>query len=274
MDAGADLCVTSVHKMGNGLEQGSVYHLQGDRVSPAVLTARSDLLNTTSPNALIYAGLDGWRRQMVEHGEELLTRALDLAREARSALAAIPGIQVLDSKDLVGPDRAFDHDPLKILLDLHELGRAGYQANEWLRANERVDVGMSDHRRMAVQITTADDDWTVSRMVQAIQSLVEHIDEVPPAKPIHLPEPGELELEQVALPRDAFFGPAEQVPADDAPGRVCAETISPYPPGVPALLPGEIISKTVVEYLRTGLAAGMYIPDAADKELNTIRVVA
>lgn len=76
------------------------------------------------------------------------------------------------------------------------------------------------------------------------------------------------------LPRDAFFGEAEQVPAAKAPGRICAETISPHPPGVPALLPGEVITSTVVEYLRSGLAAGMYIPDAADKELNTIRVVA
>jgi arginine/lysine/ornithine decarboxylase len=274
MDAGADLCVTSVHKMGNGLEQGSVYHLQGDRVSPAVLTARSDLLNTTSPNALIYAGLDGWRRQMVEHGHELLDEALRLARRVRTELAEIPGLRVLGDADLVGPDRAVDHDPLKIVMDLHELGRAGYQANEWLREHERVDVGLSDHRRMAAQITTADDDWTASRLVAAVRSLVDHIDEVPEAKPIQLPGPGDLELEQVTLPRDAFFGAAEQVPADDAVGRVCAETVSPYPPGVPALLPGERITKTVVEYLRTGLAAGMYIPDAADKNLDTIRVVA
>jgi arginine/lysine/ornithine decarboxylase len=103
---------------------------------------------------------------------------------------------------------------------------------------------------------------------------VDHVDEVPVAKPVALPAPGELELEQAALPRDAFFGPAEQVPVADAPGRVCAETISPYPPGVPALLPGEIITGAVVDYLRSGLAAGMYIPDAADKKLDTIRVVA
>ena len=272
MDAGADLCVTSVHKMGNGLEQGSVYHLQGDRVSPAVLTARSDLLNTTSPSALIYAGLDGWRRQMVEHGHELLDQALRLATDTRAALAEIPGLRVLGADDLVGPGRAVDHDPLKIVIDLHELGRAGYQANEWVREHENVDLGLSDHRRMAAQITVADDSWTCQRLVAAIRAMVEHVDDIPAAKPMHLPLPGELELEQARLPRDAFFGPAEQVPAEQAVGRICAETISPYPPGVPALLPGEVITKTVVEYLRSGLAAGMYIPDAADKELTTIRV--
>ncbi|MBV8932804.1 MAG: ornithine decarboxylase [Kutzneria sp.] len=271
MDAGADLCVTSVHKMGCGLEQGSVYHLQGDRVSPTVLTARADLLDTTSPNALIYAGIDGWRRHMVEHGHELLGQAMRLAADTRAALSKIPGLRVLGA-DLVGPGRAIDHDPLKIVIDLHELGVAGYQVNEWLRSHQRVDLGLSDHRRVAAQITIADDSWTCERLVSAMADMVTHIDEIPSAWPIHLPEPGELELEQAALPRDAFFGPAEQVSADEAVGRVCAETISPYPPGVPALLPGERITKTVVEYLRSGLAAGMYIPDAADKSLATIRV--
>jgi arginine/lysine/ornithine decarboxylase len=74
------------------------------------------------------------------------------------------------------------------------------------------------------------------------------------------------------LPRDAFFGRAEQVPAEQAVGRVAAEMLTPYPPGVPAVLPGEVINEAVVEYLRTGLAAGMSIPDAADSELKTVRV--
>jgi arginine decarboxylase len=274
MDAGADLCVTSVHKMGCGFEQGSVYHLRGDLVDPAVLSARADLLNTTSPSTLIYAGLDGWRRQMAQHGREMLDEVLRLAARARAALAEIPGMRVLGHGDLVGPERAYEHDPLKIVLDLDELGRSGYQANEWLRDHERIEVGMSDHRRIAAQLTVADDEHTVDRLVQGLRSLVAHADELPAAKPIELPAPGELELEQAMLPRDAFFGAADQVPAGEAVGRICAETISPYPPGVPALLPGEVITKPVVEYLTSGLAAGMFLPDPADPSLRTIRVVA
>src|SRR3954466_2697619 len=79
MDAGADVVVTSVHKMGGAIEQSSVFHLQGDRVDPAVLKAREDLLGTTSSSSLVYLTLDGWRRQMVEHGRELLATALDRA---------------------------------------------------------------------------------------------------------------------------------------------------------------------------------------------------
>ncbi|WP_016909246.1 hypothetical protein, partial [Streptomyces xiaopingdaonensis] len=81
MDAGADVCVTSVHKMGGGLEQGSVFHLQGDHIDPDRLSSRADLLGTTSPNVLLYAGMDGWRRQMVEQGHRLLGATLELAEQ-------------------------------------------------------------------------------------------------------------------------------------------------------------------------------------------------
>jgi arginine/lysine/ornithine decarboxylase len=81
----------------------------------------------------------------------------------------------------------------------------------------------------------------------------------------------ELNLEQVMPPRDAFFGDTEQVA--DPVGRVAAEMISPYPPGVPAILPGERFNESVVAYLRAGKAAGMTIPDSSDPDLNTFRVV-
>jgi arginine decarboxylase len=274
MDADADLCVTSVHKMGAGLEQGSVFHLQGDRVASQVLAARADLLGTTSPSSLIFAGLDGWRRQMVQHGRDLLDRAMELARSTRAALDGLSGVRVLGRDDLVGPELADDHDPLKIVLDLIDLRRSGYDVNEWLRENHRIDVGLSDHRRIAAQITVADDPETTGRLVTALEALVDHIDDLPEAKPLDLPAGGELELEQAILPRDAFFGPAENVPVEHAAGRIAAETISPYPPGVPVVLPGEVITRPVLEYLRSGLGAGMYIPDSADPQLTTVRVVA
>ena len=76
------------------------------------------------------------------------------------------------------------------------------------------------------------------------------------------------------LPRDAFFGRVEQVPVEEAAGRVAAEMVSPYPPGVPVLAPGEILDADVLDYLVTGVQAGMLVPDAADPTLQTVRVVA
>src|SRR6195952_560860 len=98
MDAGADICVVSVHKMGAGFEQGSVFHVQGDLVDPAHLSACADLLMTTSPNVLIYAAIDGWRRHMVAAGRELLGAALDLSAGVRARIDVIPGLHVLEEE--------------------------------------------------------------------------------------------------------------------------------------------------------------------------------
>ena len=265
MDAGADVCVTSVHKSGAAVEQSSVFHQQGDLVDPAVLKAREDLLGTTSPSSLVYATLDGWRRHMVEHGEALLGAALALAKDTRAALEEIPGVHVM-------ADEFGVYDPLKIVLDVSGLGISGYQGVDWLRENERVTMGLADHRRMVAHLTIADNQSTAATLVRAVTALTEA--DLPAPRPVDLPSPDELELETAMLPRDAFFAETEQVDADKAVGRISAEMITPYPPGAPAVLPGEVVTSEVLDYLRSGLAAGMQLPDPTDAELKSVRVVA
>ncbi|WP_182904861.1 aminotransferase class I/II-fold pyridoxal phosphate-dependent enzyme [Microbispora sp. H13382] len=269
MNAGADVCVTSVHKMGNGLEQSSVFHLQGDRVDPAVLKAREDLLGTTSPSTLIYAALDGWRRQMVERGKDLLDRALELAESVRGEIDKMHGLWVLSKENTA----AFDVDPLKIVIDVSQLGVDGYHACDWLRERCHVNFSLSDHRRVSAEITVADSEETVGVLLDALRALSSASD-LPPAARIDVPEPGELELDVAMLPRDAFFGQVEIVPTGQAVGRIVAEMVTPYPPGAPALCPGERITKPVLSYLTSGLEGGMGIPDVSDPSLKTLRVVA
>jgi arginine/lysine/ornithine decarboxylase len=272
MDAGADVCVTSVHKSGSAVEQSSVFHLQGDRVDPAVLKAREDLLGTTSPTSLVYATLDGWRRQMVEHGKELLGAALSLAHATREELNAVEGIAVMGEAEFVGRGRATSFDPLKIVLDVSGLGISGYRAADWLRQEQRVTVGLSDHRRIVAHLTVADDEDTAAVLVRAVAALRNA--DLPEPVRVDLPSPDDLELETVMLPRDAFFADTEQVAVEDAVGRCSAEMITPYPPGAPAVLPGEVITREVLDYVRSGHAAGMQIPDPVDSGLESVRVVA
>lgn len=274
MDAGADICVTSIHKMGSGLEQGSVFHLQGDLVPSQVLKMRSDLLGTTSPSVLVYAGLDGWRRQMALRGEELMGGALALAAEVRAAVEEIDGMHVDDRSDFCGPGLADDFDPLPCVIDVTGLGLTGFQASDWLRENRQVDMHLSDHRRIGAQLTHADDQETADQLLAALKDLARAAPDLPRAPRVDVPEPGELRLAQAMLPRDAFFGRTEDVPLADAAGRVTAEMITPYPPGIPAILPGERLTEPVLRYLRTGLEAGMNLPDPSDPNLETIRVVA
>ncbi len=273
MDAGADVCVVSVHKMGAGFEQGSVFHVQGELVDHSHIAACADLLMTTSPNALIYSAMDGWRRQMVESGHELLGAALGVADDLRAAVGRMSGLHLVE-EELIGAEASHDLDRLQVLMDVSELGISGYQAADWLREHERIDIGLSDHRRILATLSMADDSETIGRLREALERLVAAADSMPTSRPVYVPRPEGLELESVDLPRDAFFGPAEQVPRNQVVGRIAAEQITPYPPGIPVVVPGERINREIVDYLLSGLEAGMVLPDPADPKLETFRVKA
>jgi len=273
MDADADITVTSVHKMGAAVEQSSVFHLQGDRVDPTVLKQREDLLGTTSASSLVYCSLDGWRRQMVEHGHDLLEAALGLAQQVRERIAAIDGLDRMGA-EAVGPGAAFDLDPLVHTIDVRQLGISGFQAAEVARSRHHVDVGASDSHRITARFTHSDGPDTADALVSCLEAIAREAEGLERPAPVVLPSPRGLELDTVMRPRDAFFAEVEQVPFADAVDRVAAEMVSPYPPGVPVIAPGERVTSEVVEYLATAVAAGALIPEAADPELKTLRVVA
>jgi lysine decarboxylase len=196
-----------------------------------------------------------------------------LAETVRTELDHIPDLSVLDD-ELLGAEASHDLDRMQVLMDVSATGTSGYQAADWLRKHTHIDVGMSDHRRILATLSYADGEDTVQRLSKALHSWREAAEEFEKPKPLDLPSPEEIELETVMLPRDAFFGHTEQVPAPQADGRIAAEQITPYPPGIPAVVPGERLNGAVIDYLRTGLAAGMNVPDPADPTLQTIRVVA
>jgi arginine decarboxylase len=258
--------------MGAAIEQSSAFHLQGDRIDPIVLKQREDLLGTTSASSLVYGSLDGWRRQMVEQGEELLGRTLRLAHDAREGINGLDGVTVM-GREAVDEGYAYDADPLVLSVDVRELGITGYQASELLRSRHHVDLGAADTFRVNARLTHADDEQSVELLVATLDKLRADAATVESAAKVELPAPGDLELESVMRPRDAFFAEVEQVPAAEAVGRIAAEMVTPYPPGVPAIAPGERITAEVVAYLQSGVAAGMLIPEAADPKVESLRVV-
>jgi lysine decarboxylase len=172
---------------------------------------------------------------------------------------------------LLAKEASHDLDRLQIMIDTLEAGISGYQAADWLRAERAINVGLSDHRRSLAQFTFADDQERADRLVSALSDLTRTTLPAPPS--VVLPEPRELELEQVMLPREAFFAAHDVVPVEDSVDRIAAEQVTPYPPGIPVILPGERISAGVVDYLRSGAEASMVIPDAADPTVKTLRVV-
>ncbi|NUH36063.1 ornithine decarboxylase [Streptomyces samsunensis] len=206
-------------------------------------------------------------------GEELLGAALRRAHAVREEIEAIGGLHVDGRADYVGPGLATDFDPFPVVIDLTGLGVSGYRAADWLRDHHDVNAHLADHRRISAQLTHADDTSTTGALLTALRDLADHVDELRPAPEVAVPAPGELRMAQSCLPRDAYFGSVADVPLARAAGRVAAEMITPYPPGIPAVLPGEVLKQPVLDYLRTGVKAGMNLPDAADPGLDTIRVL-
>jgi arginine decarboxylase len=269
VQAGADLAVQSLHKADGGLCQASMILLGGDLVDPVDLRLRLDLITTTSPSPLMYGSIDGWRRHLALNGEELIDAALSRADGIRSRLGKVPRLSVID-ESIHDSEGVAEWDPLKLCVDVSGLGITGYQAQDWLLSEWNLKAQMGNARWVVFSLTYADDDAAVDRLARAVEELAADPPEPDRPAPV-VPALEELNLEQVMSPREAFLGRTEQV--TDPVGRVAAEMISPYPPGVPAILPGERFTEAVVTYLRTGKAAGMKLPDASDPELATFRVV-
>ncbi len=271
MRSGADGAVASIHKVLAGLTQASVLHVQGPRVNVARVATAVGMVQTTSPAATILASIDAARRQMALHGERLLDRTIALAGRARSQLNALSGISVLSAERL-GLD-PFRFDPTKLVIDVHEAGLSGFAAERALRDRFAIQPEMSDLVSVVCLITIGDTEESVNRLATAFAIL--SAERVRPAGGVHLRSTGIAIApgEQALSPRDAFFAPSRSVPLGESAGQVSAELVIPYPPGIPVLAPGDIISGEKIEYLQHGASLGMYLSGPADPRLATLRIV-
>jgi arginine decarboxylase len=257
---GADAMVTSTHKTLTAFTQGSVVLarrglLDLDRVDEAF-----ELLHTTSPSAAILASSDLARRLVEDRGEELLGRAIEVVADARTRLRRIDGLYVSEASD-----------PLKLVLGLAGTGADGFAVEGDLLA-VGVRLEMADRDTLVPIVTIADTAETVGRLVEALERSI-----ATRRGPRRTPAASSVwALEPVAAmsPRDAFFAPRERVSADRAVGRVAAETAAPYPPGIPALAPGELVTAEILEGLRREACAGTRVAYCSDPSLETLLVVA
>ena len=270
MACGADAGVASIHKVLTGFTQSSILNLQGPRIDAARVAAWLGLLQTTSPSAFILASIDACRRQMALHGQALLSQALALGRQARAALAATPGLHAL-GEEVLGRPGAAALDGTKLVVDVQGTGLSGYEVDTLLRERYHITVEMSDHRRVVALLSIADDEASVGRLVTALREIAV-VGERPVAPTTPMVSPADLLTESVLTPREAFFAPSRAVPLALGSGEIAVEVVTPYPPGIPLLAPGERVTAPIVAYLQAGLAAGMHVTGAADPTLATLRV--
>jgi lysine decarboxylase len=270
MQAGADMLVTSIHKHVTGFTQSSMVLAQGERIDLERLEAAFEGLHTTSPSGSIFASIDRTRDLLAERGEELLGQAIRLAHEARERFREVPGLSVVGAEIAERSPGLLMHDPTKIVLTLPATGADGQIVADLLE-QRGLHLEFADRDTFCPVITLADTPATVDFMVtEIIRAIEEHRGEPRPLVPITA---WTLEPDTAMTPRDAFFADHERVSAADAVGRIAAETAAPYPPGVPALAPGERIHAATLAALQAEAASGTRIAYCGDPSLKTVLVV-
>src|SRR5215207_3556894 len=267
MESGADLAVASFHKSLTGLMQTSIILVQGERIDRERLHLAFDGFETTSTSTLLIASMDAARRAMATHGEELLGGTLGLSREAGRRIGEIEGIRLLGPV-LDGRPGVFARDESKVVVDVTELGITGFQAADWLYEERRVAAEAHDLHHLTFVLTVADDESTADRLVAAMQDLAGAAPALSDGELPSLPPVSQLVGDCVMSPREAYLGETRRVALEDAAGEISAEAVSPYPPGVPLLVPGQRVHAGHIEFLRTGLDAGMVIKGASDPTLK------
>ena len=272
LESGADLVISSTHKTVGSLTQASMLHLGSDRIDEAIVDRCVSLTESTSPSGLLGGSLDAARRQAAVRGEELLTETLETLESARKEIRGIPGLDVLD-QSIVGRAGVAGWDPLRLSIDVRNTGHSGYRVAEVARSLDDINFELaSEHVLVTVFGMAAPAAPAAERLIRALRRAV---DELESHERVAIPafaEPppwGEL----VQTPREAFLGPQESVPFEGAAGRVAAEGLATYPPGIPNVLPGERLTRETLEYISESIAHGGFVRGAVDRELKTLRVV-
>ncbi|CAM3308683.1 aminotransferase class I/II-fold pyridoxal phosphate-dependent enzyme [Saccharibacillus brassicae] len=273
MQAGADMAATSVHKLGGSMTQSSVLNVntRNGYINPKRVQTVISMLTTTSTSYILLASLDTARRQLALNGYAMAERALDFADYVRSAVNQIEGLYCF-GEDIIGSEATYDYDPTKITIQVRHLGITGYEAENWLRDNHNIEVEMSDMYNVLCLITAGDSEDTIRILLNALREMSEDfLNQGKEVKELVVKIPDIPHL--AILPRDAFYGETESIPLKDSADRIIAEFIYVYPPGIPILLPGEVISQDNIDYIVDHVEVGLPVKGPEDRSVQFVKVI-
>jgi lysine decarboxylase len=272
--AGADLVVSSTHKIVGSFTQSAMLHLghaSSGRIDEYSVDRAVTLVESTSPNSLLLGSLDAARSFAATDGRELLAGTIGALRNARQAIRQLPGLDVLDER-MAGRPGVHGYDPLRLAVDVRGTGATGYQVAQLMHEQDDVNLELAGETVIVAvfgmgETTTRNAARLVEALARAVEQLGADEDYAPG---LFTPPPpwGTLEM----TPREAFLGAQEVVPVSEAVGRIAAESLASYPPGIPNVLPGERITAATWSYIQAILAHGGSLRGASDRTLRTARV--
>ena len=274
LECGADLVLSSIHKIMGSLTQSAILHLgHGELIEAEFVDRAITLTESTSPSALLTGSLDATRRLAATDGGQLLAETLRSLTEIRARVRELPGLDVLDER-LQGAPGVFGWDPLRLSIDVRGTGTTGQRLAALMLELDDVNLELASENVVVATFgmrSSAKDEG--ERLVAALAHAVSVLGEVEHGHGREFAPPppwGPLAM----APRDAFLAPQEVVDFAKAEGRIAAESLATYPPGIPNVLPGERLTVETLDYVRETLDHGGKVRGAVDRSLKTIRVVA
>jgi len=270
MQAGADMAATSVHKLGGSMTQSSVLNVREGLISPEHVQAVLSMLHTTSTSYLLLSSLDVARKNLAINGHELITQTIALAQQARRRINEIPGLSCF-GEEVLQNSATFAHDPLKVNVTVKNLGISGWEVEKLLRTDFNIEVEMSDLYNILCIFSFGDTQESVDILVSALEAIAKrHEASEREIKPVRYPSMPLLALS----PRDAFYNKqTEIVPLKEAAGRIISEFIMVYPPGIPIVMPGEVVTEDNIEYIVEHLKEGLPVQGTDDPNIEFVKVL-
>lgn len=268
MAAGADMAAVSMHKSGGSLTQSSVL-LCGPNVNAHYVRQVINLTQTTSGSYLLLSSLDLSRRNLALRGVEIFEKVKRFANYARDEINAI-GDYYAYSSELVNGDSVFDFDTTKLSVNTLALGLAGIEVYDLLRDDYDIQIEFGDLGNILAYISVGDKNKNIERLISALSEI----------RRIHKRDNRDmLENEyispQVAMsPQTAFYSQKVSLPLAECTGKVCTEFVMCYPPGIPILAPGEIITQDIIRYVQYAKEKGCVLtgPESVDvTHLNILK---
>lgn len=268
----ADIVIQSAHKTLPAVTQGAYMHINGSLIDIEKIRFNLAMLQTSSPSYIIMTYLDIARELMEKEGTERLFNLIEEISTFKNRLSEIHGYKVLEDKYL-GINTI--HDPTRLVLNTSGLGISGYEAEAILRAELSVQVEMADYENLVLITTTADKKSTFDRLYESLSKLArihfndewgrqaEKIRSLTGHKP--------FEALQALSPYEAYVAQKEEKQIKSCLGRVCAGVITPYPPGIPVLYPGEIIDSSKISYIDSIIKLGGKVNGVGNN--NIVQVV-
>ncbi|MDD7740118.1 MAG: aminotransferase class I/II-fold pyridoxal phosphate-dependent enzyme [Fusicatenibacter sp.] len=267
MEAGADLAAVSMHKSGGSLTQSSLL-LSGPEVSPGYVRQIINLTQTTSGSYLLLSSLDISRRNLALRGKDAFARVVEMAEYARTEINRIGGFYAF-SKELINGDSVFDFDVTKLAIHTMEIGLAGIEVYDILRDEYNIQIEFGDLGNVLAYLSIGDRGLDLERLVGALSEIKRRYagDKTGMMKQEY------IEPIVAASPQEAFYAEKEMLPLAETKGRICSEFVMCYPPGIPILAPGEMITEEILEYIRYAKAKGCSMTGPEDPKILHLNVL-